>query len=456
MAKILVLCLVVVLGSVALVYAPEGNLGGTWLARATAAVGFDSDTPGEPAYRHAVVERGDLLSSVAATGALAAVATVLVGSEVSGQVKEIYSDFNSEVRRGDAVALIDPIIFEIAVEQAQADLDIARAQVATQRSTIERLTAAADTARFDHQSAHANAETAGIVAEEAAAELRRRQALAANGSAADRERAGSAHQAALAQLRSTEALEAAKRSLVDAAQADLRAAVSQMLTLQAVVRLKEAALRQAQTELERTVIRAPVDGVVIQRTVEAGQTVAASLEAPTLFTIAQDLRDMQVNASIDESEIGRIVPGQTVEFTVDAYPGRRFTGTVSQIRKFPETVQNVVTYTVVVKAPNPDLLLLPGMTASARFIIAESKDVLKVPNAALRFKPADMVASPGPDQIWVERAGTLRPIPVQVGLTDGAHMEISGEGLEEGMQIVIGVESVKQSPSVAKRLIGVF
>lgn len=421
---------------------------------ATTALG-DVDARGA-AYRYANVERGDVLASVAATGTLAPVASVLVGSEVSGQIKAIHADFNTEVRRGEAIALIDPVSFEIAVEQAQADLDVARAVVATQQATIARLAAAIETARFELQAARAGAEAARINVQSAAADLKRRQSAAQIGSTADRERAEFAHQSALAQLRSAQALEGARQSMLAAAEADVQAARAQLTNYEAVVRQREAALRHARIELERTVIRAPVDGVVIHRNVEAGQTVAASLQAPTLFTIAQDLRDMQVNASIDESEIGRIVPGQRVEFVVDAHHGRRFSGTADQIRKSPQVSQNVVTYTVVVKAPNPDLLLLPGMTASARFITGERNDVVKVPNAALRFRPAGVAATPGRSQVWVEADGRLHAVAVEAGLNDGSHTEVSGAGLEPGMRVAIGVEPVRRAPSAGSRLLGGF
>jgi HlyD family secretion protein len=389
-------------GATALLYAPEGTiLGQAWLARATSSIEFPASAPSGPNYRYGESERGDVVSSVSATGALAPVATVVVGTQVSGQVKELYADFNSVVKQGDVIALIDPVTFEHAAAMAEAEVAMTRAAL----------------------------RKAEVMLRDTQADLERKSALLGRGagSVVDRIKAEAARDLARAQ--------------VDDATAAVRRA--------------EAALGRARTDLERTLIRAPVDGIVIQRTVDAGQTVAASLQAPDLFTIAQDLREMKVHASIDESEIGRIVPRQRVEFTVDAFPGRRFAGTVEQIRKQPRTVQNVVTYTVVVKAPNPDQLLLPGMTASARFIVSERKAVARVPNGALRFRPRDVPPTTGPN-IWVEEDGRLRAMPVQVGLTDGSYTEVRGEGVRENMRVIVGVEATRRSRSTTKRLLGIF
>jgi HlyD family secretion protein len=455
MAKLFSLVFLAVLGGAVFTYAPEDAQGGQWLAEARAAVGLAQTEVRELSYRTVGVERGNLHSVVHATGPLRPVATVMIGSEVSGQVKEVYADHNQEVRRGEPIALIDPTSFQIAVAQATAELDIARAAAETQRATIRRVEAALETARFEHAAARANADAARAMAEDAAADARRKAALGRSISAAERERAEAAELAALAQARSAEALEGARGSLVAQAEAELAAAQSQLVNAEAVIRQREAALRHADIELERTVIRSPVDGVVIGRDAEVGQTVAAALQAPILFTIARDLRDMQVNASVDESEIGRILPGQRVEFTVDAYRDRRFEGRVDQIRKSPSTSQNVVTYTVIVKADNPDLLLLPGMTASARFVIAEARDVAIAPNAALRFSPPDVAAPAGP-HVWVEEPGGLRAIPVEVGLTDEARTEIRGDGIAPGLRVVTGIERPREERSTARILLGGF
>ncbi len=374
-----------------------------WIGKIASSLGGSSAAVANAArYSTAEVRRGNLVSTVSATGALAPVSTVLVGSQVSGQLKQLFADFNTVVSRGQLIAQIDPVSFQNAVDQAEADVMVAKA-------TLLKAT---------------------VSLEEAETELTRKQSLAASGSG----------------------------SLVDRSKAlALRnMARSQVEEAKGLVARAQAVVKQARTELERTAIRSPVDGVVIQRNVEAGQTMAASLQAPTLFTIAQDLRDMQVNASVDESEIGKIAPGQKVDFTVDAFPGPRFAGEVYQIRKSPQTTQNVVTYTVVVRAPNPDQVLLPGMTATARFIVSERSDVLIVPNTALRFKPQNAIASGINPRVWtLTEAGDVTSIALRTGLSDGSMTEVSGEGLAAGLKVVTGVAVEKRSAPSAKRLLGV-
>lgn len=456
MFKLLVLSVLAILAGAALVFPTEDGAGAAWLTQARAAIGLDdADASPAPTYRYAVAERGDITASVAATGTLAPVAMVEVGTQVSGQIKEIYADFNEEVAAGERIALIDPVSFEIAVDQARADLDVARAVAESQRATVQRAEAALEISRFEYRAARANSEAARFQAEDAAAVARRKEALITATSRAERERSQAVYMAALAQLRSVEALEGARRASVEMVKAERAAAMEELANAEAAIRQREAALRHAQIALKRTVIRSPVDGIVVDRVIEVGQTVAAALDAPTLFTIAQDLRDMQVNASIDESEIGLIEPGQRVEFTVDAYRDRRFAGVVEQIRKSPLTIQNVVTYTVIVKTANPDLVLLPGMTANARFIIAEVHDVMIVPNAALRFTPPDAVASAAPG-VWIEKGGSLREVQVDLGLTDGGRTEIRGEGIVEGLQLVTGIERSREKRSARRLLIGDF
>jgi HlyD family secretion protein len=429
-----------------------------WLTRAGTALGLGSLNVEEPSYRFAEVVRGDVLSSVLATGTVTPVTTVLVGTQVSGQIMEIPADFNTSVRRGDVIALIDPVSYEIAVDQAAADLEVAEATVVTAEADVLRARADLDIASATRASAGAEAERMLFQVKDFIKDMERKTVLAAKGNvaAAERDRAEAALDMARAQYDSLLAQQKAKEAAVRAARAAVKAAESRVANAQAMVRQKQAALRQHQTDLDRTVIRAPVDGVVINRDVDAGQTVTASLQAPTLFMIARDLREMQVQASIDESEIGRITPGQDVQFTVDAYPDRRFAGKVTQIRLAPRTVQNVVTYTVIVTADNPELLLLPGMTATARFLVAEKRDVLTVPTAALRVRMPGATSNTGQSRLWIEEGGTLRHIQVEVGLTDGTEAEVSGPGLEEGQRIVVGIDAVKRERSAAKRLIGAF
>jgi HlyD family secretion protein len=212
-------------------------------------------------------------------------------------------------------------------------------------------------------------------------------------------------------------------------------------------------------DLERTIIRAPVDGTVILRNVDAGQTVAASLQAPVLFTIARDLRDMQVEAAIDEADVGRLRPGQPVNFTVDAFPRRGFSGEIVQIRKSPVTVQNVVSYTVVISARNPDLALLPGMTANVRIVVDQRDDALKVPNAALRFRPAEAAATGAPRKagpsrsaeptarVWVLEAGRAKPVDVRLGLSDGLSTELVDAPLAAGAEVIVGLAPAERRNS---------
>lgn len=312
-------------------------------------------------YRFAKVERGDLVAAVSATGTLNPVVSVQVGSQVSGQIKEIFVDYNSVVKKGDVIARIDPDSFALRVNQAMADLEAARATALTQRANVAAL-----------QAEVSRAEVALAEAERA---LKRNQMLVEKGFVSQ------------AALETSQAAVATAREQVKTAQAQRAVGEAQVKNGEALVKQRESQLSQAKVDLERTTIRAPVDGVVISRSVDAGQTVAASLQAPTLFLIARNLTDMQVEATIDEAEIGRIAIGQDATFSVDSFPGRTFRGKVTQVRKAALVVQNVVTYVAIISAPNPDLTLLPGMTTNVRITVANRENALKLPNAALRFRP---------------------------------------------------------------------
>ena len=308
-----------------------------------------------PDVRTANVTQGDIVDTVGATGALEAVTTVNVGSQVSGIIQDLSVDFNSIVREGDVIMRLDPSLFETQVEQARANL--VRAEADT-----ERLRVSLDDAR---------------------AQLRRAEDLAARQLISDTE--------------------------LEAAQLTVRSTEAQLRSSEASITQAQASLSQNDVNLEHTVIRAPIDGIVISRLVDVGQTVAASLQAPELFVIAADLTKMRVIANIDESDVGRIRPSQRVTFTVDAFPGEEFEGTVSQIRLEPVVTQNVVTYATVVDAPNPDLRLKPGMTATISLETARRENVLRIPNSALRFQPtAAMFSALGqsmPESTQSERSG---------------------------------------------------
>jgi HlyD family secretion protein len=322
----------------------------------------------QPQLRTAKVERGTLTATVAASGTLAATVQVQVSSQVSGQIREVLADFNAEVKKGQVIARIDPETFEYRVRQAQADVDAAQAQVGVQQATLA--------------SRRADLSRATINLEEAKRDLDRKNDLVERNfiSPAERDKARSV-------FRALEQDVVTANAQIDLAQALLRNARS-------TVQQREALLSSARVDLSRTIIRAPVDGVVIKRSIEPGQTVAVSLAAPELFLIAQNLRDMQVEVSIDEAEVSRLRVGQKTTFTVDAFPGRTFSGLVTQVRKAALNVQNVITYTAVVSADNESLVLLPGMTANVRVITDVREKVLKVPNAALRFKPPGATDAP--------------------------------------------------------------
>ena len=332
------------------------------LGIAGAAYWYFSGKPAQAGYRPAKLERGSLVAAVSATGTLNPVVSVQVGSQVSGQIKEIFVDYNSVVKQGEVIARIDPESFALRVNQAVADLESGRATALTQRANLASL--------------QAEVSRSEVTLGEAERDLKRNQSLVEKGFIS---------QAALEKSQSAVAI---AREQVKTAQAQRAVGDALVRTGEALVKQRESQLAQARVDLERTTIRAPVDGVVISRSVDAGQTVAASLQAPTLFLIARNLTDMQVEASIDESEIGRVAVGQEATFTVDSFPGRTFSGKITQVRKAALVVQNVVTYVAVISAPNPDLTLLPGMTTNVRIVIAKRDDVIKIPNAALRFRPA--------------------------------------------------------------------
>ena len=320
------------------------------------------DADGEVRYRLAKVERGPIAALVVASGTLNAVTTVQVGSQISGQVKEIFADFNTAVKKDQIIAQIDSSTFELRVNQARADLDAAEGAVAVARSALAAQQAEVSRVRI------------GLV--DAQRDVERKKQLVDKKfiSPAELEKAVSVLDTTREQLK--------------AVQAQIKVNEAQVSSARAAVKQRESLLKQSQVDLERTVIRAPVDGTVILRNIDAGQTVAASLQAPVLFTIAQDLRDMQVEAAIDEADVGRLRVGMPATFAVDAFPRRNFSGEIRQIRKSPLNVQNVVSYTVVISASNPDLALLPGMTANVRISVENRASALRVPNAALRWRPA--------------------------------------------------------------------
>jgi len=350
----------------------------------------------------AKVERGKIVAKVTATGTLSAIVTVQVGTQVSGRIAALYADFNSPVKKGQIIAKIDPLLYQAAVDQARANL------VAADGNLVKAKVQAVDARR----------------------QYVRQQGLA--------ERKLNA------------------QADLDTAQANADAADANVKASEGAVAQARAGLRQAEVNLAYTDIISPTNGTVISRNVDVGQTVAASLQAPTLFVIAEDLSKMQVDTSVAESDIGRLQPGMPATFTVDAYPSEVFRGTVRQIRKAPQTVQNVVTYDAVIDVANPEFKLMPGMTANATFVYAEKDDVTKVPNAALRFRPppgmlatlggqrsgspqaAPRAANEAPDRRTVWTLVEERPVAVRIrtGISDGTFTEVSEGDLKPGDVVV--------------------
>lgn len=347
-------------------------------------------------YRVQKVARGEIVSSVTATGTVNAVTTVLVGTQVSGTIKTLYVDFNSPVKRGQLIAQIDPATFEAQVGQAKANLFSAKANLEKSEATVidakrtmernRELVSENLIAQSDFDTAETNYETA------------------------------------------------------KASRGEARAQIAQT----------EAALKFAETNFQYTRIVSPVDGVVISRNVDVGQTVAASFQTPTLFTIAQDLTKMQIDTNVDEADIGKVTVGQNVDFTVDAYSETTFKGSVWQIRNAPIIVQNVVTYDVVIKVDNSELKLKPGMTANVSIIIAIKKEALKIPNAALRFMPSEKETGESVKKglgIWIIEKGEPKRIPIVTGISDGNYTELVSGALKEGQEVIIeSLANKKEQP----------
>jgi len=401
-----------------------------WMAAAAVVVAvaagtyyYDDDAAANaPPVTTAEVTRGDIVSTVEASGTLEAVTTVQVGTQVSGAIKKLNADFNSRVHKGDVIAELDPSLFETQVAQEQA--------------TVQRLKSEAERARVQSEDAQTKLQRAR--------ELSARQLIA--------------------------------RSDLDAAESTAGAAEAAVKSAAAQITQAQASLNQAQVNLSHTIIRAPIDGIVIARNVDVGQTVAASMQAPTLFVIAQDLTEMHVNASVDESDIGKVQPGQPVRFRVDAYPSETFAGTISQVRLQPVVEQNVVSYVTVIDVANKQQKLKPGMTAAVTIETGRASDVLKVPTSALRFQPDSAVfaklgqatkatkdtkdtksqgrsgdRSSDRRAVWVLEGGRLTRVPVKAGLSDGAQTEITGD-LNPGVHVATGLTSSNdETPTSAPR-----
>jgi HlyD family secretion protein len=361
---------------------------------------------GSPRYVTVVVDRGPIRAAVTATGVVNPVKTVQVGTYVSGPIQEIEVDFNSTVREGQLLAKIDPRPFQVKVDAAEAELSNARAGL---------------------EKAKADASLKAL-------SLERAKRLSRDGIVSAAE--------------------------VDAAVSEDRQARAQVALAGAQVESAGARVAEARVNLAYTDIVSPVDGVVVSRNVDVGQTVAASFQTPTLFLVAQDLREMQVNASVSESDIGGVEAGQTAAFTVDAYPGAPFQGTVTQVRNAPVTLQNVVTYEVIIGVDNADLRLKPGMTANVTVATANRDDAVRVPTAALRFRPplpadgavavAAPEGAPRTSRIWkLDRRGEPTPVPIERGIADERFTEVTA-GIQPGDRVIIGVERTEPAASTTR------
>ena len=410
-------------------------------------------------FRTIKVARGEISTIVTATGTINPVITVLVGSQVSGTIKALYADFNSRVKQGEVIAQIDPAIFQAQVDQARANVSNAQANLLNVQSNLKNV--------------QANLSKAEVAVADAKRTMDRNRPLVEKKVIAQAvfDTAQTNYDSAIAQE--------------EAAKAQLESARSQIESSKAQVEQTKAALKMVETNLGYTTIRSPVNGIVISRNVDVGQTVAASLQAPTLFTIAKDLTKMQVDTNVSEADVGRIAVGQDATFTVDAYPEKVFHGKVSEIRNAPMIVQNVVTYDVVIQVENKELKLKPGMTANVTVLIENKEGVLKISNAALRFRPEPAKkdgpgenrkgspqttgkiagksigeGNPGrkregragregeegtgrigegkPGRVWIASAeGKPVPVPLVLGITDGTFSEVVSGDLKEGTEVIV-------------------
>lgn len=366
--------------------------GGAYLAGppALARIGLGATEAAGPRLRTAEADRGPITAVVSATGTVNPVTSVIVGSQLSGQIRELMADWNTRVTAQQPLARLDTQQLEATKAAAQADLLSARAAIAVAQAQAEKATADAATARAALEAARAGVAQAEAQLRDAEFESRRTEELRRSGVGAVRDaaRAGFTAEGARANLLNERAQLAQAQAQLLSAEAAARTGAAQVETAEAQAEQKAAVLRQVEVNLSFATIRSPIDGIVVSRSVDLGQTVAASLQSPTLFTIAANLDEMEVWATVDEADIGRIRAGQAVTFTVAAHPQANLRGRVKEIRLTPATVNNVVTYTVIVAAPNNDGRMLPGMTATLRVVTEERRDALRVPNAALRWRPA--------------------------------------------------------------------
>ena len=423
------------------------------LAAAAGAYFFYSHHRTGEMYLTAPVEKGHVTSAIRATGAVEAVTTVDISSQLSGRIADVAVDFNDVVEAGQVIARLDPEIYIARVNEARAALNVAKATEELQRAGIQRADAALESAQSARRVDEAQLGAAQARQDEAERQYERYSKLVhvAGASVRDMTQARALRDEGAAAVRAAEEQVNLRTAAIEIARAEVSMAKDNLMNATAVVEQKRAALDQAEADRDRTEIRAPIAGVIIKRDVTPGQTVAVSLEAKTLFKIAKDLREMQVSGKIDEADIGRLKVGQAASFTVDAYPDRTFNGRVRQIRKAPETKQDVVTYTAIISAPNPELLLFPGMTALIRIVVSDTGAVLKIPNQALRFRPSggnlaeekagkNALSLRKTMTVWtLDGTGRPKPITVSLGASDDSSTQLVDGPLKEGESLVVGI-----------------
>lgn len=407
-------------------------------------------TASQVQYRLASVETGPIVSTVTATGSMKAIQTVPVVAQVPGRVIEVDADYNDDVHAGDVLAQLDPATMGANVSAARADLAIARASVETAQGQLDRAERGVENARAMKDGADAELKNAELQQANSGRDLKRTQQLMATGDAAriDTERAWTTSQAADAAFSSAKSRQAAAAAALASAEADITVAHGELQNALATVSAREVALDRAQADLDQTKIRAPIDGMILDRGIVPGQSVPMGASPVPAFVIVSDLRRMQLHVNVDETDIGRVKRGQPVTFTVDSFPGQAFSGSVEEIREAPLTLQTLVDYDVVVAVGNDDLRLLPGMTADVR-IVTERRDAsLKVPNAALRFDPAKAGAAAkanprgiaqATSRVWIPGAnGRPRERDIRTGISDGLYTEVLDGGLAAGDQVIVG------------------
>lgn len=400
------------------------------------------------------VTKGNITNTISASGSLAALNTVEVGSQVSGQVLKIYADYNDTVKAGQLIAELDPASFKAQVLQHTANLESARASLYGVEAQIRNLNVSVISQKADIKSSKANVTKAAAVLKEAEKTYNRNKELFQRKliSASDLDSAETAYNSQKASYEMAVASSEVSEARLQSIYAQLDSAESDKKGAQARVAQNEAQLELAKIDLDRTKIYSPIDGVIIDRAVDEGQTVQASFSAPKLFVIAQDLRKMQIDTAVDETDIGVVKEGQSVTFTVDAYKTQTFKGTVHQVRLSPNESSSVVTYSVMVNVDNPDLLLKPGMTANSEILVGEKKDVLRLPIKAMYFKvPDDMKGmqkklmenvtnATDTLPVWVKN-GNEKPTvkTVKMGYSNQDYIEIPNGELKEGDVVITGI-----------------